>query len=72
MNEALVSVLEEWGKPHAHRGSGIRKLGADVFECRAGLRLRLLYRTEKTEQELIFFEVGNHDDIRRVLIPMSL
>ena len=51
----------------AHRGSGSRKLGADVFECRAGLRLRLLYRTEKTEQELIFFEVGNHDDIRRVL-----
>jgi mRNA-degrading endonuclease RelE of RelBE toxin-antitoxin system len=67
VNEALVSVLEAWGKPHAHRGSGIRKLGADLFECRAGLRLRLLYRKEKPEQELVFFELGSHDDIRRIL-----
>jgi mRNA-degrading endonuclease RelE of RelBE toxin-antitoxin system len=67
VNEALVSVMEAWGKPHAHRGSGIRKLGADIFECRAGLRLRLLFRVEKPQHELVFFEVGNHDDIRRVL-----
>jgi len=67
VNGALVAVLESWGNPHAHRGTGIRKLGADLFECRAGLRLRLLYRVEKPEQELVFFEVGNHDDIRRIL-----
>ncbi len=67
MNEALVAVSEALGKPHAHRGSGIRKLGADVFECRAELRFRLLFRVEKPEHELVFFEVGSHDDIRRIL-----
>lgn len=67
VNEALASVLGAWGFPHAHRGAGIRKLGSDLFECRAGLRLRLLFKAEKPERELVFFEVGNHDDIRRVL-----
>jgi len=26
-----------------------------------------LFKAEKKERELIFFEVGNHDEIRRVL-----
>jgi hypothetical protein len=37
-----------------HCGLGITELGADLFECRAGLHLRLLNRAEKPEQELIF------------------
>ncbi len=67
MNQALMAVLPAWGFPHSHQGAGIRKLGADLFECRAGLSLRMLFKAEKKERELVFFELGNHDDIRRVL-----
>jgi mRNA-degrading endonuclease YafQ of YafQ-DinJ toxin-antitoxin module len=67
VNQALIAVYPAWGSPHAHHGAGIRKLGADLFECRAGLRLRLLFKAEKKERELVFFELGNHDDIRRAL-----
>ena len=67
MNQALLGLVAAWGFPHAHQGAGIRKLGPDVWESRAGLRLRLLFKTAKAERELILFEVGNHDDIRRVL-----
>jgi len=67
VNQALLAVLPAWGFPHSHQGSGIRKLGADLFECRAGLSLRMLFKAEKKERELVFFELGNHDDIRRVL-----
>ncbi len=66
-NEALLSVLDAWGTPHAHHGAGIRKLGSKLFECRAGLRLRLLFQPNARERELIFFEMGNHDEIRRLL-----
>jgi hypothetical protein len=67
VNEALVSMLDAWGSPHAHSGAGIRKLGFDLFECRAGLRLRLLFQPDPIQKELVFFEVGNHDEIRRAL-----
>ena len=67
VNEALVSMLDALGSPHAHRGAGIRKLGLDLFECRAGLRLRLLFQPDSIKRELVFFEVGNHDEIRRAL-----
>ena len=66
-NTALGSVLDAWGTPHAHHGAGIRKLGSKLFECRAGLRLRLLFQPNARERELIFFAMGNHDEIRRLL-----
>ena len=27
----------------------------------------MLFKAEKKERELIFFEIGNHDEIRRLL-----
>ena len=60
-------MLDAWVSPHAHRGAGIRKLGLDLFECRAGVRLRLLFQPDPIKRELVFFEVGNHDEIRRAL-----
>lgn len=67
MNIALVSLLDAWGSPHAHRGARIRKLGRNLFECRAGLRLRLLFQPYPGNRELVVFEVGDHDGIRKVL-----
>ena len=67
MNQALVAILPAWGFPHAHQGVGIRKLGLDLFECRAGLQLRMLFKVGKQERELVFFEIGDHEEIRRIL-----
>lgn len=67
VGEALNSVLAAWGEPHRHRGSGLRKLGSGIFECRCGLQLRLLFTADATRRELDFFAMGNHDEIQRIL-----
>src|SRR5437764_12355195 len=40
----LLELGNAFGNPHAHSGLGMRKLRADLFECRAGLVLRILFR----------------------------
>ena len=60
---AMARVHESFGRPHIHSGLGIRKLHGDIFECRAGLKLRLVFRNLK---ESIRFEfLGNHDEVAR-------
>jgi hypothetical protein len=67
--EALADVIErlrvEFGQPHRHGGLGIRRLHSDLFECRLGIRLRVLFFAQPGL--LIFVELGNHDDVRRFL-----
>ena len=60
---ALLDLGAQFGDPHSHSGLGIRKLGRDVFECRAGLRLRCGFFV--SEENLVIAFVGNHDEIRR-------
>jgi hypothetical protein len=67
VGEALGSVLEAWGEPHRHAGIGLRKLGSGIFECRCGLRLRLLFVPDAKARELNFFASGNHNEIQRIL-----
>jgi hypothetical protein len=67
VGETLGSVLEAWGEPHRHAGIGVRKLGSGIFECRCGLRLRLLFIPGAKARELNFFAIGNHDEIQRIL-----
>ena len=62
---ALKAIPECFGYPHVHTGISIRRLKKNVFECRAGLRLRLLFREKAGVLE--FFFVGNHDEVRRLL-----
>ena len=61
----LLELNKAFGKPHEHTGLGIRKLRADLFECRAGLALRVLFRT--APGALIVRFVGNHDDVKKYL-----
>lgn len=64
--EAALPVIPDcFGHPHAHSGISIRRLRKNVFECRAGLKLRLLFRQNGNTLE--FFFVGNHDEIRRLI-----
>ena len=64
--EAALQVIPDcFGRPHTHSGISIRRLRNNVFECRAGLKLRLLFRQNGNALE--FFFVGNHDEIRRLI-----
>ncbi len=64
--EAALRVVPDcFGRPHVHSGISIRRLRQNVFECRVGLKLRLLFRENKGALE--FFLVGDHDDVKACL-----
>jgi hypothetical protein len=62
---ALCELPDIFGRPHAHSGLGIRKLGNKLFECRAGLALRFLFQDRATDLFVSF--LGNHDEIKALL-----
>lgn len=61
----LLELSNAFGKPHEHSGLGIRKLRADLFECRVGLALRILFRA--SPDALILRFIGSHDEVQRYL-----
>jgi len=63
--EALRSLPDCFGQPHPHAGISIRRLRKDVFEFRAGLKVRLLFRARAQTLEAFF--VGSHDEVRRLI-----
>ena len=62
---ALCELAEGLGRPHIHRGLGIRKLGSKLFECRANLKLRFLF-LDRPDSLFVSF-LGNHDEIKALL-----
>ena len=62
---ALCELGESFGRPHAHSGLGIRKLGNKLFECRASLALRFIFQDRTTDLFVSF--LGNHDEIKALL-----
>ena len=62
---ALCELAEGFGRPHAHSGLGIRKLGNKLFECRASLVLRFLFQDRPTDLFVSF--LGNHGEIKALL-----
>jgi hypothetical protein len=65
VEEALRALPDCFDQPHLHAGISIRRLRKNVFECRAGLKLRLLFRANARALEVFF--VGNHDEVRRLI-----
>ena len=65
VESALQMIPDLFGHPHIHTGISIRRLRKNIFECRAGLKLRLLFRENAGTLE--FFLVGNHDEVRRII-----
>jgi mRNA-degrading endonuclease RelE of RelBE toxin-antitoxin system len=61
----LLELGEVFGHPHQHVGIGIRKLRADLFEFRAGLTLRILFRA--SADALIIRFIGTHDEVQKHL-----
>jgi hypothetical protein len=62
---ALCELAEGFGRPHAHSGLGIRKLGNKLFECRAGLALRFIFQDRPADLFVSF--LGDHDEIKALL-----
>jgi hypothetical protein len=62
---ALCDLVDAFGRPHAHSGLGIRKLGGKLFECRGNRDLRFIFQDRGAELFVSF--LGNHDEIRTLL-----
>ena len=62
---AMNAAAASWGRPHLHGGTGIRRLQRDVFECRCGRHIRLLFSREG--DALLFDFAGNHDEVQAYL-----
>jgi hypothetical protein len=61
VSAALQLMFEGFGKPHAHAGLGIRRLSKTIYECRTGLKWRLVIEAQKGV--LTFDFAGNHDQV---------
>jgi mRNA-degrading endonuclease RelE of RelBE toxin-antitoxin system len=63
--DIIVALPELLGNPHRHSGFGFRKLrGIGFYEARLDLRLRLVMRID--EERIFFFDILDHDEIRRL------
>ena len=62
---ALCELNESFGRPHAHSGLGIRKLGNKLFECRGSLALRFIFQDRPTDLFVSF--LGKHDEVKTLL-----
>lgn len=67
IGDAINGVLESWGRPHRDSGIGIRRLTKTIFECRVGLDDRLALVFIASPAELVFFFIGNHDEIQKLI-----
>ena len=65
VSATLRLVLAGFGRPHAHSGLGIRKLGKHLYECRTRLAWRLIFQAEKGV--LTFDFAGDHDEVQNHL-----
>ena len=65
ISATLKLMLDGFGKPHAHTGLAIRKLGKHLYECRTTLAWRLIFVARKGT--LTFDFAGDHDDVQNYL-----
>jgi hypothetical protein len=62
----ILDLETALANPQEHRELGLRKLHpSGVWEVRAGLSLRALFRLE--EDEAVFVFMGTHDEVKRYL-----
>jgi mRNA-degrading endonuclease YafQ of YafQ-DinJ toxin-antitoxin module len=64
IGEVITAVRDGFGTLHLHSGLGIRRLRDSLFECRVGLKVRLVFDAEPGV--LSFSDLGTHDEIRKI------
>lgn len=62
---ALLGLCDGFGRPPAHQGVRIRKLGRGLFECRGNRDLRFVFLDQPDALYIHF--LGNHDEVRALL-----
>ncbi|MDD2711202.1 MAG: hypothetical protein PHV34_24765 [Verrucomicrobiae bacterium] len=63
--EIILALPELLENPHQHTGFGFRRLrGTFFYEARLDLSWRLVMRVDA--EEIVLFDVMNHDQIRRL------
>jgi mRNA-degrading endonuclease RelE of RelBE toxin-antitoxin system len=65
IGDVITAVRDGFGNPHLHSGLGVRRLRDSVFECRVGLKLRLVFQAEPGV--LSFTDLATHDEIRKLI-----
>lgn len=65
IGEILIALPDLLADPHAHTGFALRQLhGTHFHEVRLDLRWRLIFKM--SEEEIVLFDVMNHDQVRRL------
>jgi mRNA-degrading endonuclease YafQ of YafQ-DinJ toxin-antitoxin module len=65
IGEILIALPDLRADPHAHTGYSLRQLhGTQFYEARLDLRWRLIFKM--SEEEIVLFDVMNHDQVRRL------
>jgi hypothetical protein len=65
IGEILIALPDLRADPHAHTGYSLRQLhGPQFHEARLDLRWRLIFKM--SEEEIVLFDVMNHDQVRRL------
>jgi len=62
---AMQLAASAWGQPQLHSGRGIRRLHAEIYECRLDRATRLIF--QPAPGALVFDFAGNHDQVRAYL-----
>lgn len=63
INQRLVQLTAGFGKPHAHGGLGLRRLGGNAFEFRISRDIRVVF-LYFTPNRLHLMMTGDHDEVR--------
>jgi mRNA-degrading endonuclease RelE of RelBE toxin-antitoxin system len=66
VGQVIDQVIASFGNPHLHGGIGLRKLKDSLFECRSGLKTRLVFES-RPDGLLYFHMIGNHDEVLKFL-----
>ena len=65
IGEILIALPDLRADPNAHTGYSLRQLnGTQFYEARLDLRWRLIFKM--SEDEIVLFDVMNHDQVRRL------
>ncbi len=64
--EAAGKVIDFYERRAKAQGLGVKRMRGDIWEARAGLRIRILYLL--SEDELKFLLAGTHEDVKRFLL----
>jgi mRNA-degrading endonuclease RelE of RelBE toxin-antitoxin system len=65
IGDILIALPDLLRNPHLHTGYGLRQLhGTHFHEIRLDLRWRLIFKI--SEEEIVLFDVMNHDQVSRL------